>query len=210
MKSGIYQIRNTEDGKVYIGSTVNFRKRKNQHYSKLKIGKHHNRKLQRAWSKYGEEAFKFEEMFHCEVKYILFMENIFIGGNDAVNSGYNIAPKAGHTLGYKHTVEDRALISKLRTGVKLSPEHKAKISKASREYWTPENCMKKSDFRRGQKHSEETKAKIGASKIGKPRSDELKAKLSAYRKGRKLSESHKAAISEGNRRRAARERAMRA
>ena len=39
---------------------------------------------------------------------------------------------------------------------------------------------------KGKKHSDETKRKIGLSKIGKPRDEETKKKLSIFRKGKKL------------------------
>jgi group I intron endonuclease len=55
----IYQIRNTANNKIYIGSTNNVRKRWNNHRSKLNNGKHENQYLQLAWQKYGENSFEF-------------------------------------------------------------------------------------------------------------------------------------------------------
>ena len=55
----IYQIRNTINNKIYIGSTNNIRKRWNNHRSKLNNRKHENQYLQLAWQKYGELAFEF-------------------------------------------------------------------------------------------------------------------------------------------------------
>ena len=37
-KGGVYQIRNIQNGKVYIGSTICFKRRCSQHESKLKKG----------------------------------------------------------------------------------------------------------------------------------------------------------------------------
>lgn len=60
-KSGIYQIRNTLNQKVYIGqTTVCFIKRFWHHKWKLTDGTHDNKHLQAAWDKYGEQAFVFE------------------------------------------------------------------------------------------------------------------------------------------------------
>jgi len=59
MKGVIYQIKNKENGKIYIGSTKNWNKRKARHIKDLKNESHHNIVLQRAWKKYGEEAFDF-------------------------------------------------------------------------------------------------------------------------------------------------------
>ena len=39
MKSGIYKIRNLVNGKIYVGSAVDFDKRKREHFNLLKIFK---------------------------------------------------------------------------------------------------------------------------------------------------------------------------
>lgn len=57
---GIYSIRHKATGKIYIGSTIkSFDYRKKKHFNKLKYNKHHNIKLQRAYNKYGKDAFEF-------------------------------------------------------------------------------------------------------------------------------------------------------
>lgn len=57
---GIYKITCTANGKVYIGSTTDMRKRWRAHRSDLRNNKHHNRHLQGAWNKYGNQFFEFE------------------------------------------------------------------------------------------------------------------------------------------------------
>lgn len=57
--SGIYQIRNKIDGKIYIGSSKNIHVRWNSHISAFKRGDHANIHLQKAWEKYGSDAFEF-------------------------------------------------------------------------------------------------------------------------------------------------------
>lgn len=56
---GIYQILNLVNGHRYIGQTLDFEGRKKAHFRALRKGKHHNLYLQRAFKKYGEEAFEF-------------------------------------------------------------------------------------------------------------------------------------------------------
>lgn len=58
--AAIYAIRNRHDGKRYVGKTVNVTKRFSEHRSRLRAGVHANQHLQRAWNKYGEQAFAFE------------------------------------------------------------------------------------------------------------------------------------------------------
>ena len=62
---GIYKIINKINGKYYLGSTKNFRKRKLRHLNELRKGVHHNIHLQRAFVKYGEENFKFILIEKC-------------------------------------------------------------------------------------------------------------------------------------------------
>ena len=45
MKSGIYIIRNTVNGKIYIGSAVNLEKRLYEHFWALRKNKHINKYL---------------------------------------------------------------------------------------------------------------------------------------------------------------------
>lgn len=58
--AAIYVMRNRLDGKRYVGKTVNATKRFWEHRTKLRAGVHANTHLQRAWDKYGEQAFEFE------------------------------------------------------------------------------------------------------------------------------------------------------
>lgn len=60
MMGCVYEIENLVNGKVYIGSTSNFRKRKEAHIYDLKKETHGNTPLQRAWKKYGAKNFRFQ------------------------------------------------------------------------------------------------------------------------------------------------------
>lgn len=58
----IYRIRNTVNGKIYIGSTRNFYARKAQHLSCLRRGAHSSYLLQKEFIEMGESAFEFEPL----------------------------------------------------------------------------------------------------------------------------------------------------
>ncbi len=60
LKSGIYQIRNLSNERIYIGSAKEFKSRFVTHISSLRKGTHHNKFLQNDFNKCGEEAFVFE------------------------------------------------------------------------------------------------------------------------------------------------------
>ena len=71
----IYQIYNKENGKIYIGSAINFKKRQTQHKWALKKGNHYNNHLQNAWNKSSPATFIFKiietnipesDLFHKE------------------------------------------------------------------------------------------------------------------------------------------------
>ncbi len=60
--SGIYYIKNITDGKntTYVGSScLSVYNRTVKHISLLRRGKSHNKHLQNAWNKYGEDSFEF-------------------------------------------------------------------------------------------------------------------------------------------------------
>lgn len=61
---GVYVIRNLVNDNIYIGSSVNIKKRFCQHRDGLRKNKHHNKHLQRSWNKYGEENFEFVVIEH--------------------------------------------------------------------------------------------------------------------------------------------------
>jgi group I intron endonuclease len=67
MTCGIYRIRNLINGKVYVGSSQNIEQRWRQHRRALQKHRHHCRHLQRAWRRYGSEAFAFEVLKKSEI-----------------------------------------------------------------------------------------------------------------------------------------------
>lgn len=98
MSSGIYKITNRESGKFYIGSSQNLEKRFRGHKNKLRRNAHNNIYLQRAWNKYGENAFKFEILGLVEIERLFVVENDYLKSEDfGVENelSYNIVKEAG-------------------------------------------------------------------------------------------------------------------
>lgn len=91
-KPGIYKITNLITGRVYIGSAVKVRSRKNNHYSELRRSLHNNSHIQKSWNKYGEDNFCFEVLEYCSKKELRILETKYCEEYECLsNSGYNIA-----------------------------------------------------------------------------------------------------------------------
>lgn len=71
---GVYKITCSRNGRSYIGSSENCRRRWNEHQSKLRHGAHQCRGLQMDWQRYGRGAFTFEVVEECEPTDLLTIE----------------------------------------------------------------------------------------------------------------------------------------
>ena len=87
----IYQIKNKVNNKKYIGQTVNFKARKKRHLTDLRCNRHDNPHLQKAFLKYGEEAFEFSIIHEedCSQEKLNELEELYISINDSYLNGYN-------------------------------------------------------------------------------------------------------------------------
>jgi group I intron endonuclease len=195
---GIYKIYCTANGKSYIGSSVDIKKRWICHKSELENKKHRNRHLQNAWLKYGSEAFEWSVL-----ELVLLADNLISREQhwlDGTPDKFNLRKEANSNLGLIVSLETRAKIGAANKGRKLSPEHIAKMkgrklspetrAKMKGRVLSAETRAKVSAAQTGRKHSLETRAKRSAALKGKKHSAESKAKMSAATKGRKKSPEH--------------------
>jgi group I intron endonuclease len=93
--SGIYKIYCEGNNKVYIGSSVNVRKRRNEHLHHLRGNKHPNRHLQHSYNKYGEASFGFSVVLECEKEILLIEEEKCIRKYNSYNEGFNLIERIG-------------------------------------------------------------------------------------------------------------------
>lgn len=93
-RTGVYCIRNTVNGKRYVGSTAakTFPIRWADHRRELNQGNHSNARLQSAWRTYGETAFHFDILLACPPLACTGREQHFIDQyrTTDVRYGYNI------------------------------------------------------------------------------------------------------------------------
>lgn len=133
-KSGVYQILNTVNGKRYVGSTANLKKRQWSHWVNLRQGIN-SPYLQNAWDKYGEKSFSFKVLeYVSNPKQLIKREQYYF---DTLKPEYNISPTAGNCLGVKRTEEQKQRTSEVNIGNKHTlgyrhtPKALRKMSKAS-------------------------------------------------------------------------------
>ena len=181
--SGIYQIKNQINGKRYIGSAVNLKRRWQHHLAALRRGGHNNLHLQRAFDKDSVEAFIFEILEEAKPEMLIEREQCYL---DTLKPEYNFSPTAGSPLGYRHTQAAKLKMGKANAGERhhlygkhLSKETRAKLSSAckgklcsedakqkTRAWWTPERRQAQSDRKKGKYPTEEHRRKLGEARSG--------------------------------------------
>ena len=148
---GIYKITNLVNGKVYIGSSIDIKRRwKKEHLYFLEKNKHWNDHLQSSWNKYGKKNFKFEIEEPCSEELLIEREDYNINKYDSMNPD----------KGYNNISADRQIISE-KTRQKMSNSLKGK------------HLSPKTEFKSGEKHylygkhlPENTKQKISEIRKG--------------------------------------------
>ena len=63
---GVYRIRNTQNGKSYVGYSIDLQARMNRQKTELKLGSHRNSELLGEWKSFGEASFEFEVLDELE------------------------------------------------------------------------------------------------------------------------------------------------
>lgn len=122
MRTAIYQIKNTINGKLYIGITANPVKRWWEHRNQTK--KTHT-KLYNAFKKYGVTAFSFTLLHWCDTREdARELENLVVETCDSIAKGYNMCPGGGGGV----AGPDNPFYGK-----PLSPEVRAKMSDAAKK-----------------------------------------------------------------------------
>lgn len=128
--SCVYKITNITNNKIYIGSTVNLKKRKNNHLRFLRKNKHCNIYLQKSFNKYGEHNFQFQVLEKCSPSNLVEREQYYI---DTLNPNYNICKIAGSILGIKRSQLTCRKLSISNTGKIQEYKHKYNNSVSHRK-----------------------------------------------------------------------------
>lgn len=115
-ESGVYLIKNTINNKCYVGSSYNIRGRLFWHYSMLLKKAHPNIHLQFAFTKYGEEVFRFVPLLNTPKNYNTILEQ-WVKDKSLYNCAYNIAIDCkAPNRGRRMTEEEKLNVSKRNKG----------------------------------------------------------------------------------------------
>lgn len=202
--SGVYVITNTSNGHKYIGSAVNLNARRKLHFSSLAKGKHHNIYLQRAYNKYGDECFVFSVLSYCPRSKLIELEQQAI---DTYKPEYNIAPRAGSQLGYRHTDSSRQKMGAKSKGRTFTEAFKEKMRTLFTGKQRPDDVRKKiSEANKGRVIGKEWREKLSLSHKGNKHTPEQIEKIRAVHIGRKNTPETIEKMRQSARRRVARQR----
>lgn len=151
----VYKIENKITGKIYIGSTVDFVRRKSEHFGELKRKTHSSKKMQSDYDEYGEKSLVMSVIEECADDIRLDREQYYIDLYDAANKGYNTSDsayfsKAGFCTMEKNG-EDNPFYGK---------HHSEETRQKLRDAWE----RTRTD-RSGWKHKEETIQKMSAKSV---------------------------------------------
>jgi len=164
MTKCIYKIINVINNKFYVGSAVNFEKRKARHLWRLRRGDHANKYLQAAWAKYGEQAFVFAVVQEvADSEDLLTAENVWLYEHVGKEYCYNIATDAtAPTRGW--SAEKNPMWGKTFSHTE---DAKARIGAASKtRVQSEKEKAKRRQTMRGHSVSTSTRAKISATLSG--------------------------------------------
>ena len=167
MKGVIYKVTNKINGKIYIGQTINFKKRQQSHI--LHALRYNSETLfHRAIRKYGIDNFEWKIVYTCELDKINNEESILdkmekqliLENNSYFENGlgYNMDYGGNNHIGRKVSESAR---KKMRKPKSLEARRNISISKIGNK----NSVGNKNNL--GKKLSEETKEKIRQSAIGK-------------------------------------------
>ncbi len=202
MTAGLYFIRNTRSGRLYLGQASDTEQRLRGHRHRLKNGTHANPILQNAWNKDGAASFTFRHMKTINDHKQRCAEEVSILASLRARGRklYNIG-EGGE--GQQHTPESRAKISAGHKGRTVSEESRKRMRAAQQGHPAHPNAVAgMSGHWRGRKRgpmSDEHRARVSAAKkgqAGRPQTEQVKEKLRQAFLGRTFSDETKARMRE--------------
>lgn len=131
--SGVYGLRNTHNGKWYVGVSCDIHKRWLKGYERLQCKG--QKKIYNALVKYGYHAFEKVILEECEKRLFKERETYWISKYNSVNQGYNLAPGGeggNRPIGIPCSEETKRKIGEANRGRKHTIEARKKMSVAQK------------------------------------------------------------------------------
>jgi group I intron endonuclease len=163
----IYKIVNIVNQHQYIGSTINFDRRKKRHIRALNNKKHHSRHLQNAWDFYGFDKFEFHILeIVNDINELTSRETFYL---QSLNPEYNTMRDIKSHIGLKRSLETRKKMSLAQVGKKHSDETKQKLREINTGKKQSEEIIQK------RVSSMKSSEKFNVAVRSKDRNDKIKA-----------------------------------
>lgn len=124
----IYGIRNKTTGRIYVGKTVNVRKRFVRHKTLLKNNKHWNCCLQRSYNRHGSAVFEYVILEECQENALAECEQKWINDNkpNLYNEDLYVIDKNGSNNGFagkRHSFQSKMKMSEAKLGKYIGPDN---------------------------------------------------------------------------------------
>jgi|SRR5208337_3668051 len=214
---GIYGIYNLIDATFYVGSSINIRRRLQDHLSKLRQKRHNNHLLQDHWNTTDESKWHLMLFELCSSEKRFVREQHYIDTRLAHFEGYNRSNRAGKPKAYEWTAEQRKRQSE--TQLRRFREHPLSLIEKQRlrilvkgRKRPQHECDKIAEIQRGRTYSLETLRRMAAGqrrRFSVPMPTETRRKMSESQKTKVFTKEHKINISKGLQRRWALKKASR-
>lgn len=189
----VYGIISKTNCSLYVGSSVNFYKRKASHIRDLVKNRHYNTHLQNHVYKYGIDDLLFYVIKIVKCRECLIPEEQFYIDNLAPK--FNICKIADRRTGIALSESHKRKIGIAHKGKILSEETKQKLFLINKgKVQSKSTIEKRAAKNRGKKRSLEVRLKMSKAMKGIPKSAEAIRNVSIALTGRKLSEEHKKKI----------------
>jgi group I intron endonuclease len=132
MTSGIYLITCLANKDRYVGSSKNISNRRRDHWTGLRLGRHHNTHMQSVWNKYGSDTFVFELLEEVpDVALLIEREQCWI---NLLRPELNKAKTAQSGFSeLRHTDETRNRLAEIQRQRMQSNERRQRLSALARE-----------------------------------------------------------------------------
>lgn len=151
----VYSITNISSNKIYIGSTVNYKKRRRDHLSFLKRNKHKNKELQHDYNNSGIDNFRFDVLLEVDdLDDLRDLEDWYIRNYTNKDNSYNSREDAITPISFSLSKESIEKIrqSKLGSGnplAKLTENQVREVKLLMQEGRSPTILAKKYGVKRG-------------------------------------------------------------